>query len=271
MEQKNFLTLKEIQYEEKEMLKTVVSFFDENDMNYFIWAGTFLGAVRHKGFIPWDDDIDLAMTRPEYNKFIDYLKKHDFKISDNLEVIGLELNNSDFPLLKIINKNIKVDEEEKCDEYLWIDIFPLDATPEDNRKFYKRVRFLHKIFILKRQQQKKMELMAANKFKKHIKNIFMSILKLWNYDSYIRFYLKYCTKYNYDDYDFVHNNVWTDSPVIYNKEELVTTKYQFEDLNVNGLVDYHKYLSEGYGEDYMQLPPEEKRVTHNFKAWKVER
>ena len=162
--------MKEIQYEEKEMLKKVVDFFNEQDMTYYLWAGTFLGAVRHKGFIPWDDDIDLAMTRPEYNKFLAYLKKNNNKISDNLEVIGLELGNSDFPILKVINKNVKVDEIEQCDEYLWIDIFPLDATPQDNKKFYKRVAFLNKIFILKRQQRLHQNLMATSKFKRFIKN-----------------------------------------------------------------------------------------------------
>ena len=58
------LTLKELQYEEKEMLKEVITFFEKNEFVYYVWAGTLLGAVRHKGFIPWDYDIDLAMMRP---------------------------------------------------------------------------------------------------------------------------------------------------------------------------------------------------------------
>ena len=263
------LTLKEIQYEEKEMLRQVIAFFKKEKFEYYIYAGTMIGAVRHKGFIPWDDDIDLVMTRPVYNKFIDYLKKHDFKISESLDVIGFELGNSDFPILKIINKNIKVDEEDKCDEYLWIDIFPLDATPENNDKFYKRVQFLNKIFVLKRQQKKHIKLMATSPFKRFIKTIFMGILRIWKYDDFIRFYLKYSTKYNYDDYDFIHNNVWTDRKPVYSKKILEPAKYQFEDLEVVGFKDYNSYLSMVYGSDYMKLPPKEKRVTHSFKAWKI--
>jgi len=72
MEDIKYLTLEEIQHEEKEMLKELIKFFKKENINYFVWAGTFLGAVRHKGFIPWDDDIDLAMTRPEYNNFLEY-------------------------------------------------------------------------------------------------------------------------------------------------------------------------------------------------------
>ena len=132
------LTLDEIHYEEKEILKETVKFLDEHNLTYFITYGTLLGAVRHGGFIPWDDDIDLVMARPEYNKFVEYLKEHGNKISGNLEVIGLELNNSDFPILKIINKNIRVNEKDKADQYLWLDIFPLDATPKDNAKFFKK-------------------------------------------------------------------------------------------------------------------------------------
>ena len=264
---KKMLSLAEIQNEEKEMLKCAIDFFNKQNLNYFVWAGTFLGAVRHKGFIPWDDDIDLAMTRPEYNKFIEYLKEHNCKISNDLEVIGFELGNSDFPILKIINKNIRV-EEDKCDEYLWIDIFPLDATPKNNKKFYKNVQFLNKIFVLKRQQKRHMKLMAASNLKRFIKNIFMFLLRIWPYKSYIKFYLKYASTYDYNDYDLISNNVWTNSSKVYNKDILKNKNYIFDGIVVNGFEDYNEYLVKMYGEDYMQLPSEDKRQTHNFKAWK---
>jgi len=264
-----FLSLKEIQYEEKEMLRELIDFFNKQNLVYYIWAGTYLGAVRHKGFIPWDDDIDLAMTRPEFDKFVKYLKKNNNKISENLDVIGYELGNSDFPILKVINKKIRVDETgEKNDKYFFIDIFPLDATPENNRKFYKRCNFLFRIFILKREQKNKYDLIAANKFKKILKTIFMTFLRIWKYDSYLKFYYKYCTKYKYDDYDFVHNNVMTNCSAVYNKKNLISMNFKFEDLVVNGIKDYDKFLSMGYGKDYMKLPPKDKRITHSFKAWK---
>ena len=67
---KKYLTLKEIHKEETNMLKKLIEFLNENNITYYVWAGTYLGAVRHKGFIPWDDDIDIAITRPEYNKML---------------------------------------------------------------------------------------------------------------------------------------------------------------------------------------------------------
>lgn len=268
MKKIKYLSKKEIQQELKEMLKESIYFFNEKNINYFVWAGTLLGVVRHKGFIPWDDDIDLAMTRPEYNKLLEYLTNNNNKISDNLEAIGFEIGNSDFPFIKIINKNIKVEEEERCDEYLWIDIFPLDATPKDNSSFYKKVAFLNKIFILKRMDKKGIQLVATSKVKRFIKTIFIKLMNVWKYNSYIKFYISYCTKYKYEDFEYIHNNVWSSSPVIWHKNEFVNKEFQFEDIKVNGLKNYDTILTRCYG-DYMKIPKEEDRATHNFKAWKV--
>lgn len=269
---KKYLTLEEIQYEEKEMLKTMDTFFKKQNLTYFLWSGTLLGAVRHKGFIPWDDDIDLAMTRPEYNKLIDYLKENDNMISDSLFAEGYELgNNNDFPIIKIYNKNIKVDdEEEKVDKYLWIDIFPLDGTPERNKHYYKKCRFLYKILLLKREQKNNVPYMAANKVKKIIKSIIMYILKIWSYDSYFNYYYKFCTKYDYDKCDRVNYNLMVDCINTYDKKDLISCTLDFCDLKVNGIKDYDKILTLTYG-DYMKLPPEDKRVNHNIKAWKLKK
>ena len=266
---KEYMTLKEIQNELSKMLKSSIDFFNKNGISYYIWAGTFLGAVRHKGFIPWDDDIDLAMPRPEFNKLVKLLKQNNNKISDKLEVIGYELGNSDFPILKIINKSIRVDEKEKCDEYLWIDIFPLDAVPKDNKKFFKKALFYNKIFILRRQQKNKIDIIAASKLKKIIKKIGLFFLGLCKYDSFLKFYYNYCTRYNYEEYEYIHNNVWFLSTEIYNKKDLVDKEYIFEGIKVNGMKNYDKLLKLGYG-NYMELPPIEKRVDHGIKAWKIE-
>ena len=265
------LTLKELQYEEKEMLKEVITFFEKNEFVYYAWAGTLLGAVRHKGFIPWDDDIDLAMLRPEYNKFISYLKKHNNRISKNLIAEGYELgNNNDFPILKIYNTNIKIDDtEDGIDKYLWIDVFPLDACPKNNKKFYKKCRFLYKILFLKREQKNNVSLLAENKIKRILKEIIMFILRIWPYDSYMKFYYNYCTKYNWNDCDYVKNNVMPSSSLaVYSKKDFTNYTLKFEDLKINAMKEYDKLLKLGYG-DYMKLPPEEKRYSHEINAYKI--
>ncbi|MBR2834010.1 MAG: LicD family protein [Bacilli bacterium] len=267
--EKKKLTLQEIQSELKEMLKETILLLEKENFKYFLWGGTLLGAIRHQGFIPWDDDIDLAMLRPDFDDFVLYLNKHDNKLPNGFEVIGYELGNSDFPVLKIINKNIVVEDKYQFDEHLWIDIFPLDATPFNNKKFFKRVSFFKKILFLKRQQMSNQKLLSSNKFIYFVKNIIMFFLKVWKYDDYLKFYYNYATKYNYDDSEYVNENAWTNIPAAYPKECFGNKEYQFENLIANGPKDGEKIMKLCYGDDYMQLPPLEKRVTHEFKAYKI--
>lgn len=267
MNKKKYLSLKEIQNEELEMLKLLVDFLEKNNLNYYMWAGTFLGAVRHKGFIPWDDDIDLVMTRPEYNKFLEILKKNDCKISNNLYGECFELNNSNFPFLKIVNKNIEIEEEQKCDKYLWIDIFPLDGTPKENSKYYKKTMSYRKLVDMITLDQEYLKKITNSSIKMFFKKIMIVFLKLVTLERILKKYLTFCTKYNYDKCDYLHNNVWASTSHVYHKDKFENAEYEFENLKINGLKDYDYFLST-YG-DYMKLPPLEKRETHSFKAWRV--
>ena len=127
--ERKYLNIKEIQEEELNILKETIKFLDHNNIKYYIFYGTLLGAVRHQGFIPWDDDIDIAIPRPEYEKLIKILKEKNNKINNlNIESIGYEVGVSDWPFIKIVNKDIKLEDELNCDKNLWIDVFPLDGT-----------------------------------------------------------------------------------------------------------------------------------------------
>lgn len=262
------LTLREIQLEETKMLKILNDFLEEIGLEYTVWAGTLLGMIRHGGFIPWDDDIDIAMSRPEYNKLVNYLKKHDFKINDDLEFIGYELGNSDFPIIKLINKKIRVEEPEKCDEYLWVDIFPLDGVPLNPNKYFKNIDRLKTLFHLKRQQKLGIEISAASPLKKVIKSIGLTVLKIWKYDDFLDYYYKYCMKYDYNKVDNFKNNVWSDSNAYYDKRKFKIKEYKFENITVKGFEDANYFLSKCFGNDYMELPPENKRVNHSINAYK---
>ena len=89
--EKKKLTLQEIQSELKEMLKETILLLEKENFKYFLWGGTLLGAIRHQGFIPWDDDIDLAMLRPDFDDFVLYLNKHD----NNLRMTDYITNDND--------------------------------------------------------------------------------------------------------------------------------------------------------------------------------
>lgn len=123
-------TLRHLQLKELDMAKAVLSICEKHDIEVFALGGTLLGAVRHQGFIPWDDDLDLGMKRPDYEKF--------------LQVAPLELkaplslhscyNDKDFlyPYIRIQNSDYGLRRDyttSKTVQDLWIDIFPLDGVP----------------------------------------------------------------------------------------------------------------------------------------------
>lgn len=264
------LTLKEIQYEEKEMLRDLIKFFHKNNFKYYIWAGSFLGAVRHKGFIPWDDDIDVCMTRPEYERLKKYIKSKGKRIKKNLEFLGYEIDGSYYPFLKLINTDIEVSERTNTTKNLWIDIFPLDGIGENVEMVFKRHKIVWKIYMFIAAAHYN-EMPKKDSTKHFIKYYLYKISKRISLDFVIKKYLKHCQKYNYDDCKNITNLIWgfSNVPCYYTKDLLKDKEYKFEDLTVNGMEDYDIILKRTYG-DYMKLPPVDQRQTHNFKAWRKE-
>ena len=262
---KEKLTVKEIQMEEVEILKKIQVFFLENNIKYFAFYGTFLGMIRHKGFIPWYDDIDLAIPRPDYDRLVNILKRNS-KITDNVEAIGFEIGKSNWPFLKIINKNIVIEDKQKCDKYLWIDIFPLDGTV-NSPFYYLKKNLLMKLFISKRSYIKK-----TNYYNTKNKNLINRVVGLMilpiSLNYIITKYINICKKYDYNTSKIIGINMWENSQKNFLKEKMVSKEYKFENITLNGIEDYDYMLKKLYGEDYMQLPPKEKRVTHSFNAIK---
>ena len=144
------LELSEIKNIELNILKEFDCFCKKHNLTYYLAGGTLLGAVRHKGFIPWDDDIDVCMPRKDYLIMIERFDGFNSKLKLKSNLKG----NFPAPFSKIVDISTKIETkylEDECNQNLWIDVFPVDGLPEDInlvRKIYEKCEFYRQILLL---------------------------------------------------------------------------------------------------------------------------
>lgn len=146
---KSKVSLREIQELEFEILKYFVKICNEEKLKYFLVGGTLLGAVRHKGFIPWDDDIDIAMPRPDYMKLIKILSRREDNKIVGIDSMYLGSKNPNI-ILRLYDKRVNLKFKEFSVENsigVWIDIHPIDGVPE-NKYLRKLLFFKEKILLI---------------------------------------------------------------------------------------------------------------------------
>ena len=265
----NYLTLKDIQNEETKILRKTIDYFNSHNIKYYLWGGTLLGAVRHQGFIPWDDDIDIIVPRPDYDKLINLMKKNN-EIADNYEAIEFQLGNADTPYCKIINKNIELEINNQIDKHLWIDVFCLDGVPDDYESYFKRVKMNKHIFAYKRYRDKRL-LTDKSLKKRFIKKIIFFPYEFISLKKVTEKLIDFHKKYDYEKANYFGNTIWGSERSVLKKEWLEKDiLLDFSGIKANTFSGYKNYLEKFYGNDYMELPPENKRITHLFKAWRVD-
>ncbi len=293
MSERVYLSDREVKSELLEILNGVDLFLKEKEIQYTIFSGTLLGALRHKGFIPWDDDIDIAMRRSEYERLLEILRIENY-LGENLHAEGFELGNSDLPFLKIVNSKIKCMEKvtDHCyvEENLWIDIFPIDGVPEQDReKYFRKLDNIIDIYQLRRISQNgwemgdaggtgntSVDLIESNtKTEKETKRsffekVYRKYLYSVSFDRLCSIMINTGKKYSREKTSLLTNTLWG----IGFKEAfpaefmLDMTEYEFENRRFPGISNADGWLRIRYG-DYMQLPPEEKRESHGLKAWRI--
>lgn len=257
------LSLRQIQLEELRILEKLISICEENRLTYYLYGGTALGAIRHGGFIPWDDDIDVIMPRLDYERFL-ALKS---SIIRPFELYGIEKNNSDSLLLKMINRDIVLKSNNNQEDYLWIDIFPIDGLPSKKpEKYLAKIAKIRKLY--KAIRASKRNAPASSNFK----NIIKKPLKIIPLKPIAKRIIKKSKKYKFEDSEYVCDTVWAEHRGNILKKEWLnkTIKVKFEGIEANVFRGYKNYLEKRYGRDYMVIPSKEKQVTHDIEAYKVD-
>lgn len=262
--------LKRIQQDELrkiqiEILDVVSAFCEKNNIHYWVDCGTLLGAIRHKGYIPWDDDIDIGMLRSDYDRFMRLFNEQN----ERYKFYSIE-NNKKFlyPHGKVIDTSTILYEPNKKGNKLAIniDVFVYDNAPNSNKfveKMYKRCdRYLDLNWLRTRTHNPK-----GNIFRRSIIYLTGFCLKIFPKNFFVKEIIKNSKRYVNEDTKYIGNfTAWSR---IYCPKEIFRDfiDVEFEGKCYKAPIGYHEWLTAFYG-DYMQLPPEEKQVSHHmFEAY----
>lgn len=258
------------------ILKIVDQVCEKHNLDYWIEGGTLLGAVRNGGFIPWDDDLDIAMPREDYEKFLEIAPKElpEDLFIQNLETTSLAGNT--WTQIKDRNSRMVIDRKAKYHQGIYIDIFPCDIYSENSLKRLFTESLMKKLYIFAYAINAPLKKAYLSKIN-IIKNIAKIILKvvffpfaIFNKDIIYNRNLKTRHKriekmkknpklnYGYGT-DILNFDTILDIDIIYPLK-----KIKFEDGEFMAPNDVHRYLKKIYG-DYMQIPPENKRVQHHLE------
>ena len=249
-----------------EMLKDIDDFCKKNNITYFLAEGSMLGAIRHKGFIPWDDDLDIGMMRSDYEKFI---KLYSEDKNRKYYIDSMETNPGYWlPFAKIRKPNTlfleKRIENVPVNKDIYIDVFPYDNVPNAG---YKKVIFRANIIkIMEDSIHIKMKITKIKEVRRH--KILACLFNILSKKTLYKIQKKLMTKYDNQDTDYItcYVTVYPTSRECMKREDfLPVKKVKFENLEVNVINKPEVALERIYG-DYMKLPPVEKRGSHDIIA-----
>ena len=269
---KKNISVEELKMLQLKILDSIDDFCQKNEIQYFLFSGTLIGAVRHKGYIPWDDDVDICMKRKDYDRFF---AEFNQQRQDTLKAISTETE-KDYYLAsgKVIDTATVIEEENNYAMPIgvYVDVFPMDYLPADDKKLKQlnhRIDIYRKMLVLKS--------VPVSERRSTVKNWVLKVssflLKPISMQHLISKITKLATSYNDDA---TCNRIADISVFTYGMKEVFpcedfaeAVELEFEGKKYSAPKNYKHVLSNMYG-DYMKLPPKEKQVSHHhFTAyWK---
>ena len=254
------MSIQEVQGRQMELMKTLHTFLECGSIPYYLIAGSALGAVRHQGFIPWDDDIDIGMFREDYERFLEIAHKFD----QRYDIANFSCaTNCDYCLTRIYFPDTYIDNEyiknTKLDQRLYMDVFPLDNVPEDPKKrdqFEKKIKKCKSLIALidvHDYENSCLELILKKSVAMVLSPFRQSILA--HCDKLMKTYRESQT-----DYVCSLSSQYSFRKQVMPKKYYGTpTLHCFEDSQFYLPEQIDSYLTTLYGPDYMDVPPEGKR------------
>ncbi len=267
------LTSEEIKKTELSILLAFRDACEKHGLHPYLAYGTLLGAVRHKGFIPWDDDIDVALPRPEYNRVAE-LAKTDRFLPENLRVCCMENGDYPFPFMKVYDTTTKVEAKllgGDTAEHLWIDVFPVDGAapdPAENSRIYRKANRVKLTLLNCRAKWGTGSTIPAML----IKLILIPLSRLYGEERCRQWLIREAGRYPYETAENVGILMWSlygDRGIIPKAAFERTTEVVFEGHSFRAVEDWDAYLRSYYGDDYMTPPPENRRTVHEIEAWQA--
>ena len=273
MQTPELLTLKEMQQVYLELLKEFDALCQKYHLRYDLAGGSLLGAVRHGGFIPWDDDIDVCMPRPDYQRLLALKAQGTLKLPSGRDVIS----HHDRSMARHFGRYVRHDvrrlsemaEENDC-PYIGMDIFPIDGLPKGKMAFKWQcfqIRQLRR-FLLTSVEKKGTSRRGALAAK--IKDLYRPLLKAIGPYRIAERLDRVCSRVPFDKAKFVGAVTGMyGTRERWSKEQMLPQKrMKFEDTEACVFANYDIYLSNLFG-DYMRLPPIEQQVPHCDRGYRV--
>ena len=265
------LSLSEIQQENLKILKLLDSICRKENIRYTLFYGTLLGAIRHNGFIPWDDDLDIAMPRKDFERLAEYFNVHEQELLPYKWFSYETVSGYPYMIPRVCNTSFKMEMEnsDACGMGTFVDIYPMDGAGNGKHIFlYRKALFYSSMYFSKGLEK---YVKTKGLIKNSIKHFAYVLSKLNTWKSIRKRLVSIAAKYSYEQSDYVASMTW----LVYGEKNIFfkasiedLIEHKFEDSSFFIPRKYDQMLRDFYG-DYLRLPPEnERKGHHNYKIFK---